>query len=913
MTNNEINEVIKANRLSRFKRAFARLWEVGDVLLNRCFGFLIGASDNNAKNKYPYTFGSKKVIDGAEEDTDDAKFRMRDDDTDTIKRSDNQGADRKPYWVEWFDKDKDGNYYFNAARSGFMTLLLKAYFTKTDDEGFVMMRRVLQGLEDLGGSTAGSHLDRLMAWHKKYYEDVKDAFPAALVNDDMMRYERAKVAQLVGQYNEVDPLTQELGDHKSTERGWMKKRFVYIMSMFSFGDFAHGATSGTITFRLNGTANITVVPSIAMYPTADAGQTILRGARTMPGESCQLSWTGADLDSSVLGADWLTDIGEWYNMPIRNVLAVNARMLKRLILGTADPAKMAAMAIQITGLTANCASLRELDVQNIATLTGELDMRNSKLLQTAKAVGTQLSSLLIADGAPLIDLEYPATEQNIFLRDLPLLETSGVNYQDCAAVVTRFVVSNCAKLKPMKMLSDIIMAQESQGANHALQRVYVDGFDESSDDATLLDNLAKLADGYRPVDRDGYDDATKSVPTLSGTIRMTCPVYMDSIEKLLSTFGPGGLNIVFDSDKLYIRFEDPRVWEICAYNWGDVEDVRGKVIASGELEGNGDVDVLDDYIFAPGLVIAARTEDGVSIPQKAARTVDYRLEIEVEGGSGTPWDMDTTGDDVFLKVLQHPSNTATTTATHISATPNNYASVLTQEGNKWVATFQATNAAQYLRVAIRAAAGVKLKWSLTPLATGNPAWQPVGITQAQCAAVSSLGNKFQYNQIITAFAELKLFAEIKSFDSTHFYQCFNLSKLRLPAGTINVGSSFNLCDSIGTWNFYPDSLTTFNTCYNIYIDTMIVPPNVTSVASRAWSGSVSKRVAMRWMVFEGATPPTFLANPFYIDYSSIKIFVPDGSEDAYKTANNFSAQASKIYPLSRFSEFFPGESYERVT
>lgn len=158
---------------------------------------------------------------------------------------------------------------------------------------------------------------------------------------------------------------------------------------------------------------------------------------------------------------------------------------------------------------------------------------------------------------------------------------------------------------------------------------------------------------------------------------------------------------------------------------------------------------------------------------------------------------------------------------------------------------------------------------------------------------------------------MKLFAKIKSFSSYHFRQCFNLSKVKLPAGTTNVGSSFDRCDSIGTWNFYPDSLTTFNTCYDIYIDTMIVPPNVTSVAARAWSGSAYKRVNMRWIVFEGVTPPTFAGNPFNLDYSSVKIFVPDGSEDAYKAANNFTAQASKIYPISRFVEFFPGESHIR--
>lgn len=767
MSSADINEVIKANRLTRFKSQVGNYWDVDDVLMSLCFKFVIAASDNNAKNFYPYTFGVKKIVGGVEVETDDALFRVRDDDLDTIKPADNQGADRKPYYVEWFDKDADGNYYYNAAKSGFMKLFLDAYFKNTTDEGYVMMRRVLSGLETLGGSSAGSHLDRLMAWHKKYYEDVKDAFPAALVNEDMMRYERAKIAQMKGLYNEVDPLTQELGDHKSTERAWMKKRFVYLMSMFSFGDFAHGATSGTITFRLNGTANITLKPAIAMYPTADAGQTIIRGARTMAGGSCSLSWSGTDLDSSVLGADWLTDIGEWYNMPIRNVLAVNARMLKHLLLGTDDPAKVAAMAIQISSLTLNCAALRELDLRNISTMQGEVDIRGSKLLQTVRAGGTQLSSLLLADGCPVSTIEYPTTEQSIFLRDLPLLENSGVNYMACARVVTRFIVSNCSEMEPLRMLADIINAQSSQ-ATHALQRVYVDGFDETSTDAGLLDTLTQLLSGYQAVNRDGYD--VSGLPVLSGTLRMDCAVYMDLITQLLTTFGPGGLNIVFNSDKLYIRFEDSRVWEICAYNWGDTRLVSpGSVFATGEIEADGSALVVSDHVFASCLVHPARTySDGTAKAQVAAAARTFEVELQFD--SATPFSSIAAGSTV-IEIRQYASNTSTQVVVGTLAKED---VVLDSDNKLTITTSGTTNACQYLTVAVLADNGVKATYTFKVASTSaSGIYQPVGITQAQCAVVSSLGTVFDGAQIYR-FREFKLFVSctgVQSAWQSQFYNC----------------------------------------------------------------------------------------------------------------------------------------------
>ena len=138
-----------------------------------------------------------------------------------------------------------------------------------------------------------------------------------------------------------------------------------------------------------------------------------------------------------------------------------------------------------------------------------------------------------------------------------------------------------------------------------------------------------------------------------------------------------------------------------------------------------------------------------------------------------------------------------------------------------------------------------------------------------------------------------------------------MTKLRLPAGVTTVGSSL-MQVGVMNWNFYPDTLTTMAYCSNIGIDTMIVPFGVTSIAQRAWSGDANRRHNMRWVVFEPATPPTFGGNPFYIDYSYVKVFVPNDSVDAYKAVSQLSQVKARIYPISDFETYFPGESYVRV-
>lgn len=382
----------------------------------------------------------------------------------------------------------------------------------------------------------------------------------------------------------------------------------------------------------------------------------------------------------------------------------------------------------------------------------------------------------------------------------------------------------------------------------------------------------------------------------------------------------------------YLEFEDRRVWEICAYRWGDTYNLQevdgaGGVLGSGELEGNNDTIVYCDHMFAATYAIGAHD----SVPATAARTVQYRVEIVVEGGraldgENAPWDIATasaTGNAIFYPVQYGTTMSATALGTITAenwADPTFWASqtILTDGGavganaRKYTALITTTNACQYLRLGIRAVAGTSISWKFVSVGVTK---LPQGITQAQCAAVSSLGTKvFDYNNLLTAFTELRNFTRLTNFDNSKnasFFKCFNLTKLRLPAGTTKVGESLQQV-AVLTWNFYPDTLTTFGTCYNIAIDTMIVPFGVTYIANRAWSGWGDVKHNMRWIVFEPTTPPTFGGSPFYKDFWSVKLFVPNDSVDAYKAVSQLSNVKERIYPISDFETYFPGESYVRV-
>ena len=125
--------------------------------------------------------------------------------------------------------------------------------------------------------------------------------------------------------------------------------------------------------------------------------------------------------------------------------------------------------------------------------------------------------------------------------------------------VTDFLVENCPLLKPMELLSAIIEAQQSQGANHVLKHIRAVGFEEEYYTADALDMLAKLADGsYEGLSSEGLA-GEDPVPVLDGRITVHSNYYQDSVDTLRGIFNK--LNLIMKGEAA-IRFADAVVLRV---------------------------------------------------------------------------------------------------------------------------------------------------------------------------------------------------------------------------------------------------------------------------------------------------------------------------------------------------------------
>ena len=496
-----------------------------------------------------------------------SKWKWRQDDVDTIFTVINQGLMKKPYWVEYHDTYADGTPVWNGEKSVLWNLMEQAY----PEERAQMMRRMLAKMEELGGLQKGTHQQKLFAFFQKYFFRVIDNFSSMLYNEDGKLYEQMKLAMLQGKYtNDTDPLGQSLGDGQSPEVAWVKKRIQYLQSKYSFGDYDAKTAEGAITVRTSAQADATtnsivlrLTPAMKLYPTIAYGTTVMRGARTDAGKPCEIvvDINGtSDQQLSVKSADYLLDIGDWSSYVINGALSIIGKRLKRLKLGDENEQNVK---ILISSLTlGNTTSLEQIDIQNISTLGGALDMRGNFRLRKFFAGGSSLTEAHFADGGALEEVDYPATTSYVELKNLDNLTNEKCNTEACAPNVMSYFVSGCDNLQPVKKLIDIMDAQVGQ-TPHALRYVRCVGFNETFTDGRAFDKLSQLVDGtYQGIDAEGQY-GNDPYPVLDGTINLTTGAYRDTYDALVQHYPKLKLNIA----KWWIRFEDPEVKRICVENW----------------------------------------------------------------------------------------------------------------------------------------------------------------------------------------------------------------------------------------------------------------------------------------------------------------------------------------------------------
>lgn len=211
----------------------------------------------------------------------------------------------------------------------------------------------------------------------------------------------------------------------------------------------------------------------------------------------------------------------------------------------------------------------------------------------------------------------------------------------------------------------------------------------------------------------------------------------------------------------------------------------------------------------------------------------------------------------------------------------------------------------------------------------------VGLTQADAAAVTSIGTVFKSNTSITSFNELDYFTHVTEIPVDAFNGCTALTEITLPpslttvrTGAFSGASSLATVHFNGPGNFYVMNrafrgcpVSTFPTLsinqiqdsyafYGNELTYIELPANLSSIGSRAF---IYIGAAKDVVVVERRTTPPSLGNvqvfyrdsgggSFYIN-TQLKIYVPYSADhsilNAYKTTGNWTVYANYIFELDQ--------------
>ena len=123
----------------------------------------------------------------------------------------------------------------------------------------------------------------------------------------------------------------------------------------------------------------------------------------------------------------------------------------------------------------------------------------------------------------------------------------------------------------------------------------------------------------------------------------------------------------------------------------------------------------------------------------------------------------------------------------------------------------------------------------------------------------------------------------------------NLKSIDIPSSVTIIGdTAFGYCEGLSSVTI-PNSVTSigsyaFSNCYSL--ESIIIPSSVTSISDEAFVACLS----LTSITVNATTPPTLDTDVFY-NTNDCPIYVPSGSVDAYKAAENWSDYASRIQAI----------------
>lgn len=610
MNNPSTGELIVA-RGAKFVAEAGNYWSIEDAEYHDNFCVLIGATDNHAKNTYPFKF--KPLSEGG-------RWCWKQDDLDSILATDNNGQSTKSYSVEVGDVTADGTDIYQGSSSVFWTLIGSCFRTGCKTMMSRMVNALVAMAGELGIQGATVHETVMNMFDYYFWARTAKYFPMLGYNTDSnWCYITPWVIDPNKTYNNVFPLTQALGTQYEAERQWVERRIVYVFSLYEIAAFTGSSDDGMgkLEFTPAKTFNFEIVPAIDMYPSGNigGGQNV-KGGRTLAGETCLIAASSDGQTTYYLKAvDWYTSIGDLCQLTLTSrggdatvgaSFAISGKRLRVLKVGDADASNVA---FNASTLAVSGASLEEIDARNVVSLKNDVRLLGCPRLKRVLFEGTNVPTLLIPMGAKVEEVSYPTGMQTLFLHTLPLLTMDKMLIPDGSlTTINGIYYYECPNLSPFDILRKIFHTEGN--SLQFLTMIWATPVAGTSADLDMLATFTEMSydsatgEGYGSVEFDQENMLlvnSSQHPVLEGVINVDGYAYEDSVTSLRDFFGS---RLELNVAGYYIRFKDKEWLDYLASKFGDgigciqsnfdsVTTINGVFATTEVAENCPNIDIID--------------------------------------------------------------------------------------------------------------------------------------------------------------------------------------------------------------------------------------------------------------------------------------------------------------------------------
>ena len=600
---------IRQYRMARYRAEVGNYWLLDDSLFHACFLDLIGATDNEKKNSYPYKFGT--LASGS-------RWRWRQDDLDTIFDVNNQGSADKKYSIMNTDTLNGDMIY--KGNTSYHWRCIREYFP---DEYKTMMKTIMAKMVELCPNGYGSsQIQKLVGCMRHYFWDyAQDYFTGGAYNQDAKwTYEDAwALYQSDKNVNAVHPLQQSLGSHYEAEVSWVTLRMLFLASMNEFGAFVDyvDSSEGQVSFRQGGDFTFSLTPAIDMRPSVIQGKNskkIHADGRVMAGDSVDISMptdTSADTMVYIQGADWLSDIGDFSKVQIGSTdktFSVSSKRAQRIKIGDETASEVTTNIGKLD--VGYCPSVVEVEARNVSALTDNVDLSKCPRLRRAYFGGTNVTAITLPDGSKIQAYDLPSSLIRLSLRQLPLLTTEGLTYDSLNNLTYLWVEDN-------KNIGGYDLLKTALEGGSPLNNIRVIGFDKQGD-ATDMTTLKTLANGeYHGIDAEG-NNKDDSYPIIEGNLHIVGSADSEARDFIVLKFPY--LNLTADKFVTFIKFADPEVLRVLLANgvdtYGDggiTKEEAAAVTSIGTwFKNNTVIETFDEFEKFTGVTVVSGSYTNIS-------------------------------------------------------------------------------------------------------------------------------------------------------------------------------------------------------------------------------------------------------------------------------------------------------------